>query len=332
MNRQALGPQKLLSTFASKNQKNARDRSKPNTQRLPAKSVPQRTISPKKKAKADPATIQFDCDTSISLSSDTELDHKTPSPSKQPAAEKIDLKATPETNSPEIRRSTRSRKSTLAGKFGNAIPIGHISTNTETSVTVATIEYPNTEDITTKESSTSNLIDKCDNKQTTRNEEVTAYLSPSLAISEEIVCTEVHMSSDTPENARETTKTDTPPRTTSSRHILDKPKITEDSFSKDFEDAMNFLQSISPIRGNSMTFQREKEGENQKSTKTKSPDVSKMDNQQSAEARGRANDNLQAEDLEQSQIEKLNFSKGGKCYPYGYHSKTSLYKKCTIRC
>ena len=248
MNRRALGPHKLLSTFASKNQKNARDRSKPNTQRLPAKSIPQGRISPKKKSKADPTTIQFECDTSISLSSDTDLDHKTPSPSKQPAAKRIDLKATPETNSPEIRRSTRTRKSTLAGKLGNAIPIGHISTNTEASITVATIEYPNTEDITTNEASISNLIDKCDNKQTTGNEEITAYLSPSLETSEEIVCTEVHMSSDTPENARETAKTDTPPRTTSSRYILDKPKITEDSFSKDFEDAMNFLQSISRIR------------------------------------------------------------------------------------
>ena len=63
---------------------------------------------------------------------------------------------------------------------------------------------------------------------------------------------------------------------------------------------MNFLQSISPIRGNSMIFQREKEGETQKSIKPKSTDVSKIDSQQSAEARGRANDNLQAEDLEQS--------------------------------
>ena len=40
-----------------------------------------------------------------------------------------------------------------------------------------------------------------------------------------------------------------------------------------------------------MTFQREKEGETQKSTKQQSPDVSKTDNQQSAEARGRGNDN-----------------------------------------
>ena len=130
---------------------------------------------------------------------------------------------------------------------------------------VATIEHANTEDITSKEPNTSNTIDICD-AQTTIDKETTVCLSPSVATSEEIVCTEVLMSNDTPENARETTTTATPPRTTSSRYILDKQKITEDSFSKDFEDAMNFLQSISPIRGNSMTFQREKEGDTQKST------------------------------------------------------------------
>ena len=53
------------------------------------------------------------------------------------------------------------------------------------------------------------------------------------------------MNSDTPENAREMVHADnSPPRTTSSRYILDKPRTTEDSFSKEFEDAMNFLQSI----------------------------------------------------------------------------------------
>ena len=104
------------------------------------------------------------------------------------------------------------------------------------------------------------------------------------------------MSSDTPENTRNTTKTHTIERTTSSRYILDKPQITEDSFSKDFEEAMNFLQSISPIRGNSMTFQREKEDEKQPSPQQRSTDITKTDKQQSAETREQAKDNSQEDD------------------------------------
>ena len=45
----------------------------------------------------------------------------------------------------------------------------------------------------------------------------------------------------------------------SSRYILDKPQTTEESFSTNFEEAMNILHSISPVRGISMTLQREKE-------------------------------------------------------------------------
>ena len=36
-------------------------------------------------------------------------------------------------------------------------------------------------------------------------------------------------------------------------------KKTEESFSENFEEAMNLLHAISPARGISMTFQREKE-------------------------------------------------------------------------
>ena len=69
------------------------------------------------------------------------------------------------------------------------------------------------------------------------------YTSPSpVATSEEIMCTEIHMDTTTPENSRETTTSNvSPSRTTSSRYILDKPRTTEESFSKDFTDA------ISPI-------------------------------------------------------------------------------------
>ena len=145
LNRRALGPQKRLKPFTAKGKLNARDRrnkSEPSTQRLP-KTLPQGKMSPKKKSKVDLTKIQFKCDTSNSLSSDTDLNHKTPSPDKQPATKRIDLKATQEPHSPEIRRSTRTRKSTLAEKYGNAIPIGNNSNNTEALITVATIQDSN---------------------------------------------------------------------------------------------------------------------------------------------------------------------------------------------
>ena len=78
-----------------------------------------------KKSKLANEDIQFECNTSISLSSDQELNRKTPSP-KKPDAKKLDTKRTPEEFEQMCRRSFRARTSTLAGKFGNAIPISTI--------------------------------------------------------------------------------------------------------------------------------------------------------------------------------------------------------------
>ena len=297
LNRRALGPQKLLKPFTAKGKLNARDKrnkSEPSRQRLP-KTIPQGKMSPKKKSKVDLAKIQFECDISISLSSDTDLNHKTPSPDKQPAAKRIDLKATPEPQSPEIRRSTRTRKSTLAEKFGNAIPIGNISNNTEALITVATIHDSHKAGTTANESNNPTALD---NRPTTVAEEPAAFPSPLSQTSEDILSTEVHMNSDTPENARETAQADnSPPRTTSSRYILDEPRTTEDSFSKEFEDAMNFLQSISPIRGNSMTFQKEKEQIAQRSSKQHSPITTTRDNQHTTMMIEKTNKDEQEEDI-----------------------------------
>ena len=87
-------------------------------------------MSPQKKPKIDLSNVQFECDTSISLSTDTDVNEKTPSPDKS-AAKRVDIKATPEQKSPEIRLSSRQRKSALATKLGEAIPIAQIA---ETSV------------------------------------------------------------------------------------------------------------------------------------------------------------------------------------------------------
>ena len=245
------------------NARDKRNKSETTTQRQP-KTIPQSKMSPKKKSKVDLTEIQFECDTSISLLSDTELDHKTSSPEKQPAAKWIDIKATPEQKSPEIRRSTRARKGTSAERIGNAIPIGQISHNTEALITVATIQETNSAG--TAQNETNNNTRPVD-KPTTVAENTPVNKSPSSqATSEEILWTEIQMDIDTPEKTRKAeTANDLPPRTTSSHYILDKPRTTEDCFSKEIEDAMNFLQSISPIRGNSMTFQREKERANQQS-------------------------------------------------------------------
>ena len=68
------------------------------------------------------------------------------------------------------------------------------------------------------------------------------------------------METATPENTRHENLSDTTTKMkTSSRYILDKPRTTEESFSKNFEEAMDILHAISPVRGISMTFQRERE-------------------------------------------------------------------------
>ena len=59
---------------------------------------------------------------------------------------------------------------------------------------------------------------------------------------------------------------------------------------------MNFLQSIRLIRGNSMTFQREKEQITQKSIKQHSPDTTIRDSQHATEVTGKVNDNQQEKD------------------------------------
>ena len=75
------------------------------------------------------------------------------------------------------------------------------------------------------------------------------------------MCTEIHLETETPEITRNDNLHDTTPaaKTTCSRYILDKPRTTEESFGKNFEEAMNILHAISPVRGISMTFQRERE-------------------------------------------------------------------------
>ena len=261
LNRKALGPQKLLSTFNNKS-KLAQRTKQTKTSKPQQRPKPAGKMSPQKKPKNDLSKYQFECDTSISLSSDTDVNENTPSPDK-PAAKRIDINATPEQKSPEIRRSSRQRKSALATKFGKAIPIAQIA---ETSAPCLVAHV----DLTTAD------VNEQDNTNVTPHNSQNPFSETlqSLCSSEEIMCTEIHMETETPEITRNddlhnitpaeketSSRYNTTPaeKTTCSRYILDKPKTTEESFSKNFEEAMNILQAISPVRGISMPFQRERE-------------------------------------------------------------------------
>ena len=260
LNRKALGPQKLLSTFNVKS-KLAQRTKQTKTPKLQQRPKPA-GMSPQKKPKIYLSKVQFECDTSISLSSDTDVNENTPSPDK-PSAKRIDIKATPEQKSPKIRRSSRQRKSALATKFGKAIPIAQIA-ETPAPCLVAHVDLTTTD------------VNEQDNTNETPHNSQNPFSETlqSLCSSEEIMCTEIHMETETPESTRNdnlhnitpaeketSSRYNTTPakKTTSSRYILDKPKMTEESFSKNFEEAMNILQAISPVRGISMSFQRERE-------------------------------------------------------------------------
>ena len=255
LNRKALGPQKLFSTFNSKSKLAQRAKQQNKNAKPQQRTKPSGKMSPKKKPKVDLSNVQFECDTSISLSSDTDLNEKTRSPDK-PAAKRVDIKATPEQKSPEIRRSSRQRKNALATKLGDAIPIAKIAEAPEpclvahVELTTADADLQNQPAITPQ-----------------GNQNSLPETIPSLSSSEQIMCTEIHMETATPENTRkENLGSTTTAMKTSSRYILDKPRTTEESFSKDFEEAMNILHPISPVRGISMTFQRERENTTEQTT------------------------------------------------------------------
>ena len=120
-NRRALGHDGLFKRIHNKTRATSAN---PDTAVMPKPTGKQNPLSKLKKSRLDNADIEFECDTSISLS-DTELTRKTPSP-KKPAPKKLDTKKTPEDFDQQCRRSMRNRTNALAGKLGNAIPISLI--------------------------------------------------------------------------------------------------------------------------------------------------------------------------------------------------------------
>ena len=122
-NRRALGHDGLFK------RSNTKTRATSDNQDKSAKPKPtgkQNPVSKLKKSRLENADIEFECDTSISLS-DTDLIRKTPFP-KKPAPKRSDTRKTPDEFDQQCRRSMRNRTSALAGKHGNAIPISTIET------------------------------------------------------------------------------------------------------------------------------------------------------------------------------------------------------------
>ena len=261
-NRRALGHDGLFKRIDDKTRATSANQA---TSANPEPTGKQNPLNKLKKSRIENADIEFECDTSISLS-DTDLARKTPSP-KKPAPKKQDTKKTPEDFDQNCRRSVKHRTSALAGKLGNAIPISTIEAqDTNIRNVVCQVEVIPTPTHGAQNQSTVN--------PNLNQQEV-------ISLSSSIECVEVQLESDTPETIREqsaqkddanipatsTTKfesqiqTSSRPKTISTRYILDRPQqpVTPDAaFIKNFDSAMKLLKEISPMK-NSMTFQREKE-------------------------------------------------------------------------
>ena len=110
------------------------------SKKQPPKNPPKATKilkSPIRKGKGSPQKvlrdnthIECECDTSISLSSDNFVTKEMTQLTHMPPAKKIDRKNTPPQENLPTRRSTTTKTSTLANKFGNAIPINTIANDT----------------------------------------------------------------------------------------------------------------------------------------------------------------------------------------------------------
>ena len=260
-NRRALGHDGLLKRNTQKTNTNQDISTKPQPI---GKQNPMNKLKKSRLANAD---IQFECDTSISLS-DTDFNRKTPSP-KKPAPKRLDTKKTPEDFDQQCRRSMRTRTIALAGKFGNAIPISTIETqNIDNRNVVCQIDIVPTPEAVSKD--TSNATPQHESQEV-------------ISLSSSVECVEIQLESDTPENVRASSqqkdnvlktptqacerKDSTTPAAQqqmaiNSRYVIDRPPqaTTPDAtFLKSFDAAMNVLNDISAIKI-FMTFkEREKQ-------------------------------------------------------------------------
>ena len=269
-------PEQNLGLFKRSNTKARATSDNQDTSAKPKPTGKQNPVSKLRKSRLANADIEFECDTSISLS-DTDLIRKTPSPKKQ-APKILDTKKTPEEFDQQCRRSTRNRTSALAGKLGNVIPISTIEAqNIEIRNVVCQVEIIPTPENITKD--TNNITPQQDPQEV-------------ISLSSSVECVEIQLESDTPENiraciqqkdtvpkspTRSCNQKDTPTqacdqtdstkpaasqqRAMSSIYVIDRPPqaTTPNAiFLKNFDSAMKILKEILPIK-NSMTFLRERE-------------------------------------------------------------------------
>ena len=159
----------------------------------------------------------------------------------------------------EFRHSTRARTSTLAGKFGNAIPISNI------------------EEQGTRSKNVICQVQIVPSPNQTKTTAATSREEPHevISLSTSVECTEIQVESQIPEHIRATGKQkdnepedknmqeshhEKPPtlcpqarqdRTISSRYVIDRPARATTpcaAFLKNFDTAMSILQAISPIK------------------------------------------------------------------------------------
>ena len=232
-----------------------------------------------------------------------------------PPAKKVDRKTTPpqDTNASKKsqssvpnRRSTRTKTSALALKFGNAIPINTITKSTPVNeVCLITVQQDKTEPtgqtITVQESSTDIEcieIESSDKTPCQSSEKTPEHMrvtescegtgGPTEAVYEPIhtvrTPTKSHTHTASPQSSPrtnfasglDTSTTSLSPnnpqqRAISSRYVIGRSNETscspDKSFIDNFNDALKILQSISPPK-NSMTFQREYEKQERPTKRT----------------------------------------------------------------
>ena len=292
-NRRTLGQQRIHKTTPTTSK--SQPLRNPPTATKNLKSPSRKRKGSAEKARRDNKHREFECDTSISISSDDSINQDVTQSLHMPPANKIDRKNTPPQEIIPSRRSTRTKTSALANKFGNPIAINTIANDTTADsavchITVQRQQDQNAEPIgqaagTTHESSTD--IECIEINSTDETPKQLRVQETNEGTGGQI--TSIGDTSDPDDTLYTPTKTTTHStspqsnpsdkfvsklntsaqrgspqspiqRAVSSRYVIDRPTGSscspDKSFSDRFNDEMKILKSISPTK-NSMTFQRE---------------------------------------------------------------------------
>ena len=149
MNCKSLGPQRIhKATLATLRRQPQTSKQKPTASKS-LKSPSRTGKGSPEKIRRDNTPIEFECDTSISISSDESIGQNNTQSPQTPPAKKVDRKNTPPQEILPSRRSTRIKTSALANKFGNAISISTVdNANTaDTAVCNITIQPLETKEV-----------------------------------------------------------------------------------------------------------------------------------------------------------------------------------------